>query len=86
LAPVPTQEDLERYDLADLEAFCQRVADDPYVHEPTAQEAWRLKREWVVLVAKETPPPPANRLEYELIQTAKRALRIRMAILAVAIV
>jgi hypothetical protein len=86
LTPLSTQQDLECYDLADLAAFCQRLADDPYVHEPTAQEAWRLKREWVVLVAKETPPP-ASRLEYELIQAAKRALRMRMAkFLAAAIV
>jgi hypothetical protein len=71
------RDDLERLDLVELAVLCQKVADDFSVGTQTAEQAWQLKREWVVLVARETPPPRSYK-ENDEIQMQKAALKTRM--------
>jgi hypothetical protein len=52
-----SKKELEQLDLTRLAVLCQKVADDSSVEDPTAGKSWQLKRKWVVLVARETPPP-----------------------------
>lgn len=69
--------DIERLDLVELAVLCQRVADNSTVDADTAERAWQLKREWIVLVARETPPPRHVR-EMDEIQAQKAELKNRM--------
>ena len=68
---------LQRLDLTRLAVMCQNVADDPSVDAVTAERAWGLKREWIVLVASETPLPPDLATQRQ-IDTKKAALKKRM--------
>ena len=76
---MPSKQDLERSNIIALAVLCGQVADDPsrYTKE-AADKASELKKEWVLLVSRETPRPPSAK-EYEQIQADKRALQKRMA-------
>jgi len=67
----------ELFDLNYLAVLCDKIAENAYYDTGTREQARPLTREWVALVARETPPPPDLR-GYEQIQTAKRDLTSRM--------
>ncbi len=73
-----TKTELGRRNLIDLAVLCGAVADSPSPDSATAEKAWKLKREWVLLVAKETPPP-RSRKEHRQIEAEKESLKERMA-------
>ncbi len=74
---MPTKEELERRNLTDLAVLCGEVADNPSADADTAEKAWQLKREWLVVTERETPPPPSLK-ENQQIEAEKEALRKRM--------
>jgi len=73
----PSRPDLERLGLVELAVLCQKVTDNSSVSTEIAELAWKLKREWVLLVTRETPPPP-NPIENDRIQKEKAELKVRM--------
>jgi len=68
---------LESLDLIRLAVLCQSVADSESIDSCTAREALALRREWALLVARETPPPPSF-AKHEEIQKQKSVLKGRM--------
>ena len=74
---MPSKQELEGLDIIRLAVMCQKVADDALMDSNTAEKARQLKQEWVLLVARETPPPPSF-AENEQIQVEKTALKKRM--------
>ncbi len=75
---MPTKKELECRDFTDLAVLCGKVADSPSADSITAEKAWKLKREWVLLIAKETPPPPSLKEQQE-IEAQKESLKKRIA-------
>ena len=67
--------DLEHLNLTVLAVLCQQVADDPSVAAATAERAWQLKREWVLL----QQPPNPNLSEQRQIEHKQAELKARMA-------
>ncbi len=74
---MPTKQELEKFDIIYLAARCQQVADRPSAGKAIAEKAWQLKREWVMLVVRETPPPDYE--THQQIQAQKEELKKRMA-------
>lgn len=70
-----TKQDLERLDLTILAVLCQQVADNASVDPVTAEKAWQLKREWVLLVG----PPLPNLKEQQQVESKQADLKTRMA-------
>lgn len=53
---MPTQEQFERKSKTELAVLCQRVSDNSFAYtEAAADEAWRLKKEWVLLQRRPDP-------------------------------
>lgn len=73
---MPTKQALEKYNIIQLAVYCGQVADNSATDEKTAEEAWRLKREWVSLVAREPAP---NYKEHSEIEDTLAKLKTRMA-------
>jgi hypothetical protein len=71
------KEELEQVNIIQLAVRCQKVADDSTLDEATAEKAWQLKREWVVLVGRDTPPPDFKM--HQQIQEELAELKKRMA-------
>jgi hypothetical protein len=71
------KQDLERLDSAVLAVLCQQVADATK-DEDTAEEARQLKREWALLVMRQTPPPPHYKVNEQLKGEEKELVK-RMA-------
>ena len=73
---MPTQEQLEHKSTKELAVLCQCVADHSTDYTDTAsEEAWRLKKEWVLL---RTQPDPDLSKQRENEET-QAALHKRMA-------
>lgn len=72
-----SQQELERVNIIQLAVRCQKVADDSTMDEATAEKAWQLKRDWVVLVGRDTPPL-ADFKTHQRIQEELEALKKRM--------
>lgn len=70
------REDLERYNIIQLAVFCGQISDNPKMDEKTAEEAWKLKREWMMLVGRQ--PAPSFK-EHSDIQADLDKLKGRMA-------
>jgi hypothetical protein len=49
---------LAQLTVSGLAALCQEAADDNPADEVTIDKALRLKRRWIELVSRETPPEP----------------------------
>jgi hypothetical protein len=75
---MPTKQELENLNIIYLAVLCQQVADSPTADEKTAQKGWQLKREWVVLVGRESPSAGSYQ-EHEKVQAEKEELKKRMA-------
>jgi hypothetical protein len=73
---MPSKHDLEKFNIIYLAVLCGQVSENPATDEKTAEKAWQLKREWIVLVARE--PTPSHK-EHREIESAKDELRKRMA-------
>jgi hypothetical protein len=67
----------ELEELSYLAVLCDKIAENASYDTGTREQARQLTREWVALVARETPPPPELRV-YEQIQAEKRNLTNRM--------
>jgi len=67
----------ELFDLNYLAVLCDKIAEDASYDIGTREQTRQLTREWVALVARETPPPPELRV-HEQIQAEKRHLTNRM--------
>jgi hypothetical protein len=74
---MPTKADLEEMHLVDLAVMCGNVADNPSADSVTAEKARGFKRDWVLLIAKETPPPNELKTREE-IERQKESLKKRM--------
>jgi hypothetical protein len=70
-------EQLEKLNIVHLAVLCQSVADDAKMDESTAEKAWQLKREWVLLVMRETPLSTDYK-EHKQIEAEKAVLKARM--------
>lgn len=46
---------LEQLSTVVLAVLCQRIMEDPYVDEATAEQALHLKREWIMLQVPTSP-------------------------------
>jgi len=64
-------------DLTVLAVLCEKAANNPSVDAVTAKQAHKLKHEWAMLVARETPPP-ADYETHKQIQAEKSATKKRM--------
>jgi hypothetical protein len=71
------RQELEQVNIIQLAVLCQRMADDPTVDELIAHKAQKLKREWVVLVGRDTPPPPDFKM-HQQVQKEMAELKERM--------
>jgi hypothetical protein len=71
--------------MSQLASLCQQVADDGSIDSATADKAWQLKRKWVELVGRETPPEP-NLKTHEATQAELAALKNQMIELLATIV
>ena len=71
-------------DIIRLAVLCQKAAEDASMDDETAAKARKLKQEWALLVARETPLAPDLRT-HEQIQAEKAALKARMVDLLAAI-
>ena len=72
-----SKEDLGKLNIVWLAVLCQRVADNSAVSTNLAATAAKMKQEWVLLVARETPHAPDFKT-HEKIQEEKAALKARM--------
>ena len=73
---MPTQEQLEHKSTKELAVLCQCVADHSTDYTDTAsEEAWRLKKEWVLLRTQSDPDLSKQREKEE----TQAALHKRMA-------
>ena len=73
---MPTQEQLEYKSTKELAVLCQCVADNSIDYTDAASdEAWELKREWVLL----RTPPDADVKKQRENETSQAALHKRMA-------
>ena len=78
-------ERLTQLGMSQLALLCQQVADDGSVDSAIADKAWQLKRKWVELVHRETPPEP-NLKTREATQAELLALKNQMIELLATIV
>ena len=69
------KKELKKLTIVSLAVQCSRVADDPASSEEDAETAWQMKREWIMLVAKQPALRHAEQLE---IEKALDKLRARM--------
>ncbi|MBI3670975.1 MAG: hypothetical protein HY237_14490 [Acidobacteria bacterium] len=74
---MPPKQELERRDLTELAVLCGKIAERPSADSETIETARGLKEEWVLLVARETPPLPELRLQQE-VERQKESLKGRM--------
>jgi hypothetical protein len=72
-----SKEDLGKLTIVWLAVLCQRVADNSAMEKNLAEKAAKLKQEWVLLVARETPHAPDFKT-HEKIQEEKAALKASM--------
>jgi len=72
-----SKQDLENLDITRLAVLCHQVADNLAMDRDTAAKAARMKQEWVLLVARETPHAQDLKT-HEQIQKEKAALKARM--------
>ena len=72
-----SKEDLENLNIVWLAVLCQRVADNSAMEKNLSEKAAKLKQEWVLLVARETPHAPDFKT-HEKVQEEKVALKARM--------
>lgn len=68
---MPSKEDLQRLNSIVLAVLCQQVADNPAIDNQTAEKAWQLKRQWVLLQIELTPPPHDYKVNDRLIASRK---------------
>jgi hypothetical protein len=72
-----SKEDLGKLNIVWLAVLCQRVADNSAVSTNLAEKAAKLKQEWVLLVARETPHG-SDFKTHAKIQGENAALKARM--------
>jgi len=72
-----TKQELEPKDLTELAVLCGKVADSPSTDSVTREKAQGLKQEWVLLIARETPPLSELRAQRE-VEAQKESLKKRM--------
>lgn len=70
-------ERLAQLGMSQLATLCQQIVDDGSVNRTTADKAWLLKRKWVELGGRETPPDP-NLKTHEATQVELAALKTEM--------
>lgn len=70
-----TKDELERLNLTVLAVLCQQVADNASADSATAEKAWQLKREWVLLQG----PPKPNLSDQRLVERKQAKLKTHMA-------
>ena len=70
-------ERLTQLSMSSLAALCQKVAEESSASGVSVDKALRLKRRWVELVSRETPPVP-NFKTHEATQAELAALKSEM--------
>ncbi len=71
------RQELESVDITVLAVLCGKAADNPSLDTVTREQAHKLKLEWAMLVAHETPPP-ADYKTHQDIEAEKAAVKKRM--------
>jgi hypothetical protein len=73
-----SKEDLQRLDSSILAVLCKKVAEDTAIENEAAEKAWKLNREWALLMIRLTPQPIDYKVNDQLREEEKK-LVIRMA-------
>jgi hypothetical protein len=73
-----SKEDLRRLDSSILAVLCKQVAENTAIDNDTAERAWKLNREWAMLMVQLTPQPSDYKLNDKL-RDDERKLVVKMA-------